>query len=275
MKNTPKEKEDLAKFSLRILTGIILILITLFLTYKGDFYFFILIFVFAFFSLFEFLKILYNSGYILKPNIIFFINILFLPFLTFFQEKDIFLLFFLILIYFFISLFFAEKRKGFMFFSSSLVSIFYIILPALFFYNIRKDFGFKEVIFLFGVVWFFDSFSFFCGKFFGKRKLWERVSKNKTIEGTVGGFVFAILFSMIFSLFTNANIYERVLTSVFISVFAFLGDLWESMFKREMGIKDSSSLLPGHGGFLDRIDSLLISIYFYYFYLILFNPGVP
>ncbi len=119
--------------------------------------------------------------------------------------------------------------------------------------------GAKLVLYVCLIVWAADSGAYFTGKSFGKRKMAPAVSPNKTIEGLIGGvmvaigvgWLFAHLFSIQFSSFPIMLF--TILVTVIISV---LGDLVESMFKRVAGIKDSSNLIPGHGGVLDRIDSL-------------------
>ncbi|MDN3609249.1 phosphatidate cytidylyltransferase [Vibrio ostreicida] len=119
--------------------------------------------------------------------------------------------------------------------------------------------GSKLVLFVCLIVWAADSGAYFAGKTFGKRKMAPHVSPNKTIEGLVGGMITATAvawcaanwFEIKFSSFTAMVIITLI--TVIISV---LGDLVESMFKRVSGIKDSSNILPGHGGVLDRIDSL-------------------
>ncbi len=263
----------MVKLGLRIITALLLFAFALFSTLKGGIYFFLLIFFFLFFSLFEYLRILYISGYLLKPYLVFFINLILFPLLIYVVNLRIIIIFLLVIIYFLLSLLLAEKRKGFNFFSASLVSLFYLIIPSILFYEIKKNFGTGEILFLLGCVSVFDSFSYFSGKFFGKRRLWERVSQKKTVEGLIGGFIFTLIFSIIFANLTGEEMLKRIIPGIFISLFALAGDLWESMFKREMGIKDSSSILPGHGGFLDRIDSLLFATYFYFTYL--FTLKVP
>ncbi|KDN28249.1 CDP-diglyceride synthetase [Vibrio fortis] len=119
--------------------------------------------------------------------------------------------------------------------------------------------GAKLVMFVCLLVWAADSGAYFAGKSFGKRKMAPAVSPNKTIEGLIGGIITALIVAWIFAglfdiQFTSPiQMIAITLITVVISV---LGDLVESMFKRVSGIKDSSNLIPGHGGILDRIDSL-------------------
>ncbi|WP_117233488.1 phosphatidate cytidylyltransferase [Vibrio maerlii] len=127
--------------------------------------------------------------------------------------------------------------------------------------NVQLDpyHGARLVLFVCFLVWAADSGAYFAGKSFGKRKMAPKVSPNKTIEGLVGGIIAALVVGWFtagwFDIhFTSAwSMIVITLATVVISV---LGDLVESMFKRVSGIKDSSNLIPGHGGILDRIDSL-------------------
>ena len=123
------------------------------------------------------------------------------------------------------------------------------------------------------MIWCNDTFAYLVGKLIGKHKLLERVSPKKTIEGFIGGIVFTILASVIISQFyTFFNVTLWIITGLIISVFGTLGDLVESKFKREAGIKDSGNIMPGHGGILDRLDSIIFVIPFLYtLYLIYFN----
>lgn len=115
------------------------------------------------------------------------------------------------------------------------------------------------LIFALLVVWFTDSGAYFTGRKFGKRKLWPEISPNKTIEGFVGGIVYAIAIALIFNYFVDLGhpIYILIIVTVIASIFGQMGDLVESALKRHFNVKDSGNILPGHGGILDRFDSIL------------------
>lgn len=109
------------------------------------------------------------------------------------------------------------------------------------------------------LIWATDSGAYFIGKAMGKRKLWPEISPNKTIEGSLGGVICALVVGVLFSLFTDipATFIQLAIVTAVLSIFGQIGDLAESAFKRHYGVKDSGTILPGHGGILDRFDSLL------------------
>ncbi|CAH0540979.1 phosphatidate cytidylyltransferase [Vibrio marisflavi] len=119
--------------------------------------------------------------------------------------------------------------------------------------------GAKIVLFVCLIVWAADTGAYFTGKSLGKHKMAPHVSPNKTIEGLIGGIVTAIVVAWLSAKWFHVEFKSPVamiLITLLTVVFAVLGDLVESMFKRVSGVKDSSNIIPGHGGVLDRIDSL-------------------
>ncbi len=117
------------------------------------------------------------------------------------------------------------------------------------------------------VVWIADTAAYFAGRSFGRRKLAPQISPGKTWEGVIGAFIGVMIYGMVvsFVLQPSANPYDRLVTMIFVSaltVLSIVGDLFESWIKRGAGAKDSGSLLPGHGGVLDRIDGLTAALPF-------------
>jgi len=123
-----------------------------------------------------------------------------------------------------------------------------------------------------------DVFAYAVGSTLGKHPLASSISAGKTIEGSIGGLIASIVFAIVMSLLFNLpiNYWQMVLTGVIIAIFAQLGDLVESLLKRNMKTKDAGNVLPGHGGILDRIDShLLVAPVAYYLIILLNNQGWP
>lgn len=127
------------------------------------------------------------------------------------------------------------------------------------------------IFFLLAVTFANDTGAFYCGRIFGKHKLYEAVSPNKTWEGSAGGLVLALIVGMLFLHFPGPHPvrFSTVILIIVMAIAGQIGDLAESMLKRDHGKKDSGGLLPGHGGALDRIDSLLFSVPVLYLYLAL------
>ena len=121
--------------------------------------------------------------------------------------------------------------------------------------------GYEWIILLYGCVWASDSLAYYIGKGFGKRKLYQEVSQNKTIAGAFGSVAGGILSALLLGslMFKGMGIFVSTLIGGPIGSVTIVGDLVESMFKRDAGIKDSGALIPGHGGILDKIDGVLFA----------------
>ena len=128
------------------------------------------------------------------------------------------------------------------------------------------------VFFVLFVTWVSDTTAFFAGRRLGRRKLAPGISPGKTWEGTVGGICGGIAVSLLFFTATPFQLpltyWQAILLSALVSVLGQTGDLVESLIKRNLGVKDSGRLMPGHGGILDRIDSLLFAGLVVYYYAV-------
>lgn len=129
-------------------------------------------------------------------------------------------------------------------------------------------------MYILSIVWIGDTGAYFIGSNFGKHKLYPAVSPGKTIEGAIGSLIFSIISSLFLKryLVPELKFNHAVLLGLVISFLSQFGDLSESLIKRKAGVKDSGNLFPGHGGMFDRIDSLLFTIPFVYFYLSFLIP---
>ena len=147
-----------------------------------------------------------------------------------------------------------------------------LYIPGLIVYQMfLRDFGAQWIIFLYGAVWIGDSAALYAGRSLGKRKLYPEVSPNKTVEGAIasviGGAAAGFAAGMVFPLGITPG--TAALLGLLMGTTAIAGDLVESMFKRDAGVKDSSNILPGHGGMLDKLDGPLFSAPILYWALLL------
>ena len=139
-----------------------------------------------------------------------------------------------------------------------LISCLYVGIGFYYFIETRNA-GIEYIIFALLIVWTTDSGAYFIGRKLGKRKLWPEISPNKTVEGFIGGIVAAVVLAIVMQLIypIASSWWMLIVISIIASIFGQLGDLVESAIKRHYGVKDSGKLLPGHGGILDRFDSLI------------------
>ena len=131
--------------------------------------------------------------------------------------------------------------------------------------------GLGFVVMMFTAILMTDIGCYYAGTHLGKHKLAPVISPNKTIEGSIGGAIAAVIGAMIVGLFIGVDWYTSLFAGLLCTIFAQIGDLCESLIKRDAGVKDSGNTLPGHGGFLDRADSYLFSTpvaYFYFNYFV-------
>jgi|TARA_B110000240_G_C13501390_1_gene454018 phosphatidate cytidylyltransferase len=167
---------------------------------------------------------------------------------------------------------FAKKQIKFSNDRSKLgVSIRYVIFSMCFLILLpmyKGSFHPYLMISILSIIWINDSFAFLVGKNFGKNKLFPTVSPKKTIEGFFGGLVFSLLAGLLISKYNlDFSMLNWLIIAVIVSTIGTIGDLVESKFKRQAKMKDSGNIMPGHGGILDRLDSLLFAAPFVYLYI--------
>jgi phosphatidate cytidylyltransferase len=144
--------------------------------------------------------------------------------------------------------------------SPPILGLLYIPVFLAFQTQIRR-LGSEWIIFLYASVWASDTMAYYLGKWIGERRLYKEVSPNKTVAGAVGSFIGGVIGVLLLraTIVPLLTISSAVLIGIMIGVISIVGDLVESMFKRDAGIKDSGVIIPGHGGILDKIDGVLFA----------------
>lgn len=269
----------LSNLAQRIITGLLGSAGIIAAIYFSDWTYFAVFFLICFLSLSEFYKLAGLDGLVPQK----FLGILtgMLIFAgSFLIEKDIlesryyFLIFPLMALVYMIKLYKKFERKPFTNIAFTFLGIFYVAVPFALL-NVAAFEGGKynfEIIWgcLF-ILWASDTGAYFAGTYLGKRKLFERISPKKSWEGFFGGALLALAFAYGMSFYFHSySVVEWLIIGIIIIVGGTFGDLVESLLKRSIEIKDSGSTLPGHGGFLDRFDGLLISAPFIVAYLEIF-----
>lgn len=166
-------------------------------------------------------------------------------------------------IYFFVNALYQKEVNQVNTLPINLLIFIYITVPLILInliLSISGDTGIQYVLAMFFIIWTNDTFAYLFGISLGKHKMFERISPKKSWEGFFGGLLMVVVAAFILNyIYPSAGLIHWVLFSIITAIASVIGDFIESMFKRAYGVKDSGSILPGHGGILDRIDSLLLA----------------
>lgn len=271
--------ESLKKNKIRIITGVIISLVVLFCAIRGGLALLLMILMLVYLCSKEYVGILKNKGFFPFFKVIITMGIL----LTVLTSLGCFEIIPLVLAGGIIASFLAVLFRGrqpyianvattILGFTLTWLSSYIILIRQLNdndlgFFNWHFNDGMGYLILLFFVILMTDIGAYYFGSKYGKTKLAEVISPKKTVEGAIGGAVCAIVTSFIIGYFVHLHWYHSLMVGILITLFAQLGDLAESLIKRDAGVKDSGDSLPGHGGFLDRADSYLFSAPAAYYYL--------
>ncbi len=241
--------------------------------------YFAVFFILALFALLEFYKLVGLDGMLPLKTFGTICGLLIFSLSFLIEDKLIsyryyFLIFPMISCVFLIKLYKKFERKPFTNIAITILGIFYVAVPISLLNIAAFENGSYNFEIIFGclfILWASDTGAYFAGTFFGKRKLFERISPKKSWEGFFGGAVLALAFTYgIAYYFHTLAFWQWAVVGVIIIIGGTLGDLVESLLKRSIEIKDSGDSLPGHGGFLDRFDGLLISAPFIVAFLEIF-----
>lgn len=259
----------------RILTAVIGIPLAVFIILYGGIYFTIATMIIVSFALIEFYKMAENKGFkpIKIPSVILSVVSILFIFLTLTKQIEnvsfvyTFLTPTLIGTILLTLALYKKDISAITDISISIAGMIYITFPLVCLIAIRAygsvsiyniDWGYFTLV-MFVTIWVCDSAAYFIGKAIGKHKLFPRHSPKKSWEGSIAGFIFGTAFFLGLTAYLNPSIsyLQSAVIGAVVSVFCQLGDLIESHFKRDAGVKDSSNFFPGHGGFLDRFDGVI------------------
>jgi len=269
----------LSNTATRILVSLIAIPLILIVCVYGKIPFLIFVFGIALLSFWEFSQIVKNRNSF--PNIFLgVVSIILIISNVYFAYSTFYLLLIIIALSILLVELFRNRESAIANAGTTFLGIFYMGLFSSSIILIREYFVHSDILYPEGgyliisimvSIWVCDSAAFFLGSAFGKHKLFPRVSPNKTWEGAIAGFVFAVLTMIVAkaTVIDQLTLSSSIIIGVIVGIIGQSGDLVESLVKRDAGVKDSSSIIPGHGGIFDRFDSLLLTAPAVYIYLYL------
>lgn len=258
---------NMKELIVRTLSGVLYISIVIFTLFASHEWFIGLFFILALITLNEFLRIIKVKSfipYLLLAGTLFFFS---------YKEIDMVAIYILLIATIFVNLFLFREvlvlYKFSLFEKRRYLYIFFYIINGFVFLTLIPP---KFIIGVFILIWSNDTFAYLIGKRFGKRKLIERISPKKTLEGFFGGMIGTIIAGFFIFIYTSLlSLVIWLLLALIISIIGTIGDLIQSKFKRQVGLKDSGRLMPGHGGLYDRLDSIIYASPFVYGFLELIN----
>ena len=274
------------EFYTRSFTALAYAIVLLFPLFFNQYLFYIVGFICSLILVFEFIKLVsdYNHKFLSvdsgKSYLILYLTFpLYLSLFILSKYPEFQLVFLIIIVTTNVLLGFSHLKKKFFSFSilkNRFVGHFYLVGSLVIFFSMSNVLGTYDpliILSFLSLIWISDSAAYVFGVSFGKRPLLKSVSPKKSIEGFIGGVIFSILLSLVFSFYININfsLVQWLIIAVVTSVLGTLGDLVQSQFKREAGVKDSGKWLPGHGGLYDRMDSIIFAAPFIYLLIKIFE----
>ena len=266
------EIKGLNKNATRMLTGLIMGTIAMGCIIQGKLALVGLLLFILYFATKEYVQILNNKGFYPSVKMIYITEVLF-AIIAYFQRVDLVavaLTFSAIATFMWIL--FKGRQPYIANVATTVLGMVYcgwFPLHLLFLRNLestRFDDGLGFVVMMFIAILLTDTGCYYAGTHFGKHKLAPVISPNKTVEGSIGGIICAVIGAMVIGWYLGLEWYLSFTAGLLCTIFAQIGDLSESLIKRDAGVKDSGDILPGHGGFLDRCDSFILTIPVMYYF---------
>jgi len=263
----------------RLITSIISVPVIFLCTYYGGWSFFVLVTVMALASLNEFYSLMNKKGYSPSYLVGTLVTVFFTWFITYtlkhphWEPYATGILTTAIIITFSAGIFLKKAQNSTVNASITLLGILYIGWMFSYLILIRElTLHGAYLFFLLISIWACDTFAYLVGTYFGHIKLSPYISPNKTVEGAVAGLTVSVIAASIFSRMIGMNLVHGIILGAIIGIVGQISDLVESLIKRDAGVKDSSHIIPGHGGALDRMDSFILTAPIMYYYISWFVP---